>query len=349
MNRLKRFYKAFLGVVILFFFAAIVGALGVYFLAFYPNVDLGEFKSRHFYIERDFGYEDVKNELINKGFISNVTTFDFLAQRKNLPSRIIPGRYLIHNRMSNNSLINLLRSGAQDPVRLIFTNIRTLEDLAGSVASQLEVDSLSMLYWLQKDSIIKNSGLNTPDIKLLFIPNTYEVYWTTSPAQLISRMHREYNSFWNASRLALAEQTGLSPAEVGILASIVQSETNRVDEMPRIAGVYINRLRRNIPLQADPTVVYAIGDFNIRRVLNQHLEIDSPYNTYLYAGLPPGPINLPEPRTIDAVLNYENHDYLYFSASPDFTGYHVFARTYREHLRNAREYQQALNERRIFR
>ncbi len=349
MVRLKRINKVFWGFLIIVFIAALVGAMGIYYVAFYPNVDLGEVDRRFFYIERGVDYECVREKLSNEGFISNQKTFDFLAQRKNYPNRVIPGRYLIPDRMSNNSLINLLRSGAQDPVRLIFTNIRTPEELAGSISSQLELDSLTMLYWLQNDSIIKNSGLNTPDIKLLFIPNTYEVYWTTSAPRLINRMHREYNNFWNASRLELAARTGLSPAEVGILASIVQSETNRIDEMPRIAGVYINRLRRNIPLQADPTVVYAIGDFSIQRVLNNHLETDYPYNTYLHAGLPPGPINLPEPRTIDAVLNYEKHDYLYFSASPDFSGYHVFARTYREHLRNAREYQQALNERRIFR
>lgn len=334
---------------LLIFIAALLVTAGIYYVVFAPNVNLGAHESKHFYITQKSDYETVKKQLADEGVISNIKTFDILAQRKNYHLRVLPGRYLIHNRMSNNSLINLLRSGAQEPTRLTFTNIRTLNELAGSIASQLEADSVTMLNYLLNDSVVKNSGLNTPDIKLLFIPNTYEVYWTTSPLRLITRMQREYNAFWNASRLELASQIGFTPEEVGILASIVQSETNRADEMPRIAGVYINRLRRNIPLQADPTVVYAIGDFSIRRVLNRHLETDSPYNTYLHAGLPPGPINLPEPKTIDAVLNYEKHDYLYFSASPEFNGYHVFARTYREHLRNAREYQQALNERRIFR
>lgn len=348
MARNKKIRKIITGFLIVFFMAALAGVAGIYYLAFAPNVNLGDHDNRYFYITRNSDYQEVREQLVSEGVISNIKSFDILAQRKNYHNRVIPGRYLIQNRMSNNSLINLLRSGAQDPVRLTFTNIRTLEELAGSIASQLEIDSVTTLYYLLNDSVIKNSGLNTPDIKLLFIPNTYEVYWTTSPERLITRMQSEYNTFWNASRLELAAQTGLTPEEVGILASIVQSETNRADEMPRIAGVYINRLRRNIPLQADPTVVYAMGDFSIRRVLNRHLETDSPYNTYLHAGLPPGPINLPEPRTIDAVLNYEKHDYLFFSASPEFNGYHVFARTYREHLRNAREYQQALNERRIF-
>jgi UPF0755 protein len=162
-------------------------------------------------------------------------------------------------------------------------------------------------------------------------------------------MYREYNTFWNEERLRKAEAIDLTPLQVGTLASIVLAETSRPDEYSKVAGVYINRLKRNMPLQADPTIIYAVGDFSIRRVLNRHLEIDSPYNTYKYAGLPPGPIRLPDTRVLDGVLNYQNHEYLYFCAKDDFSGYHAFARTYSQHLTNARRYQNALNQRRIMR
>ncbi len=329
--------------------AGMIVAAVAYKIIFAPNVQLADRESMHFYITRDSSYAEVLELLKKEEIVKNLNSFDRLAQRKNYPNRVMPGRYLIRNQMSNNELINLLRSGEQDPVRLTFTNIRTEEDLAGSIARQLEMDSTAILHHIRSEGVIRESGLNTPNIKLLFIPNTYEVYWTISPGQLVARMQREFDAFWNATRRERAQQIGLTPEEVGILASIVQSETNKMDEMPRIAGVYINRLSRNMPLQACPTVIYAIGDFSITRLLNDQLDTQSPYNTYLHAGLPPGPINLPEPTAIDAVLNYETHSYLFFSASPEFNGYHVFARTHREHLRNARTYQQKLNEMRIFR
>ncbi|MDR4988942.1 MAG: endolytic transglycosylase MltG [Bacteroidales bacterium] len=349
MRKKSYLYKAGLFLMVLMVVAGITVSVMLYRMIYAPNVFLEDREHTFIFIPTGSTYEEVKELLQESSFVVNMRTFDRLAQRKNYPNRVMPGRYLIQNRLSNNELINLLRSGAQTPVRITFTNIRTEEELAGNLAAQLEVDSLELLRQLRDPENISQAGLSTPTIKILFIPNTYEVYWTISASALIERMQREYQAFWTASRRELAERMGLNPEEVVILASIVQSETNKSDEMPRIAGVYVNRLRRNIPLQADPTVVYALGDFSINRVLNEHLAIDSPYNTYKYRGLPPGPINLPEPATIDAVLNFEEHDYIYFSASPDFSGYHVFARTYREHLRNARLYQQALNERRIFR
>ena len=323
----------------------IAGVLFAYFNVFAANVR----QTAYFYIPTGSSYEHIKEMLDNDSIVSNINTFERVAQRKNYPARVMPGRYLVIEGMSNNALVNLLRSGEQAPVRLTITNIRTVEELAVSLSLQIELDEKTVFETLTDSATIAGSGLTTPDIKLLFIPNTYEVFWNINEKQLIARMQREYNAFWNERRLARAAEVGMTPEEVGILASIVQSETNKQDEMATIAGVYMNRLSRRIPLQADPTIVYALGDFTINRVLNSHLEIDSPYNTYIYAGLPPGPINLPEPATIDAVLNFEQHDYLFFSAKADFSGYHVFARTYREHLRNAREYQQALNERRIFR
>ncbi len=320
-----------------------------YRIVYAPNTELGGKEVIHLYIPSGSSYEEVKQLMEEENILASTGTFDWLAKKKNYPNRVQPGRYRIQQGMGNNELINLLRSGEQEPVRLTFTNIHTEGQLAGTIASQLETDSLSIMQLLNDEEILQETGLDRSTIKLLFIPNTYEVYWTTSPRQLLNRMQREYRAFWNETRLEKASEIGLSPQEVGVLASIVQRETSKQDEMARIAGVYINRLHRGILLQADPTVVYAHGDFSIGRVLNRHLEIDSPYNTYKYAGLPPGPITLPEPAVMDAVLNYEKHNYLYFSAREDFSGYHNFAETYAEHLANARRYRQALNERRIFR
>lgn len=345
MQSNKRIQRFFIWLFVMMAALVIAGIIFIYFTVFASNVQ----QTKYLYIPAGSSYEQVKEKLETDTIVSNIKSFDRVAQRKNYPNRVMPGRYLVIEGMSNNALVNLLRSGEQAPVRLTITNIRTVEELAANLAVQIELDESTIYDVLTDSTTISNSGLATPNIKLLFIPNTYEVYWNINERQLITRMQREYNAFWNEGRLARAAEIGMTSEEIGILASIVQSETNKQDEMATIAGVYMNRLARGIPLQADPTVVYALGDFTINRVLNSHLEIDSPYNTYRYAGLPPGPINLPEPATIDAVLNYEQHDYLFFSAKADFSGYHVFARTYREHLRNAREYQQALNERRIFR
>ena len=349
MRKTQKIYAILLSALMVVVVAGLVIAGVAYFIVFAPNVHLDDRESIHLCISSGSRYAEVLELLERENIVKNVVSFDRLAQRKNYPNRIMPGRYLIYNKMSNNELINLLRSGEQDPVRLTFNNIRTEEELAASISRQLELDSLTIIQHIRNPDVICNTGIRTPNIKLLFIPNTYEVYWNIDAPQLVSRMQREFNAFWNVSRRERADKIGLSPEEVGILASIVQGETNKVDEMPRIAGVFINRLSRNMPLQACPTVIYAIGDFSITRVLNDQLKTQSPYNTYLHTGLPPGPINLPEPVAIEAVLNYETHNYLFFSASPDLNGYHVFARTYREHQINARMYQQKLNEMLIFR
>ncbi len=332
---------------LLLFMAGAIASFLAYTIVFQPNLDLEGRKYVHFYIPTGSSFQDVRDQLQSDGLIRNMRSFTFLAERKNYPNRVMPGRYRLHQRMGNNELINLLRSGNQDPVMVTFNNIRTKEQLAGSLGSQLEADSLSILRLLNDSALLESYGKNPHTAPLLFLPNTYEFFWNASARQIMERMHREYQVFWNDSRIQKANEAGLSPVQAGILASIVERETSKVDEMARIAGVYINRLRRNMPLQADPTVVFAVGDFSITRVLNRHLAVDSPYNTYRYSGLPPGPISLPEPRVIDQVLQYENHNYLFFCAKDDFSGYHAFARTYPEHLANARRYHQALNQRRI--
>ncbi|TVQ86796.1 MAG: endolytic transglycosylase MltG [Bacteroidetes bacterium] len=326
-----------------------IAAYRLYHAIYQPNIFLGERRTTHIFIPTGSNFNDVKAILYENGMIINTNTFEWLAEKKNYKNLVKPGRYLIHEDMGNNELINLLRSGNQDPVRLTFNNIRTKEELAGSIARQIEADSVSIIRLFKNTEFLSKYNLTSETAKLLFIPNTYEFFWNTSAEQLFERMNREFNSFWNEERLRKAQNINLSPLEVGTLASIVQSETSRPGEFSKVAGVYINRLNRNMPLQADPTVIFAVGDFSIRRVLNRHLEIDSPYNTYKYAGLPPGPINLPEMRVLDGVLNYQKHEYLFFCARDDFSGYHAFARTYSQHLANARRYQNALNQRRIMR
>jgi len=328
--------------------AAVAGVL-FYLYVHAPNVALEHREQQHIHIPSGSTYSDVLHMLEDKNLLQHPDRFHWLAKQKNYPNRVMAGRFLIFDGMSNNELINLLRSGEQSPVRLTFHNIRTDEELAGRIAAQIEADSAEIMALLRDPATLGSMGKDTLTARLLFIPNTYEVFWNTNAEQLLTRMHREYQAFWSEVRQQRADEIGLSTTEAGILASIVQSETSKMEEMARIAGVYMNRLSRGIPLQADPTVIYAKGDFTIRRVLNRHLEIDSPFNTYKYAGLPPGPINLPAPQVIDAVLYHEEHDYLYFSAKPDFSGYHLFARTYAEHLANARRYRQALDERNVFR
>ncbi len=349
-NKRKPFWlKVVLSVFLIIILAGGYAGYKLYNAIYQPNIFLGERTTTHIFIPTGSDFNQVKNILYENGMIINSNSFEWLAEKKNYKNHINPGRYLIHEDMGNNDLINLLRSGQQDPVMLTFNNIRTKEELAGTIAKQIEADSVSIVQLLSDANFLQNYELTTETSKIIFIPNSYELYWNTNAEQLFDRMWKEYSSFWNEDRLQKAEKLNLTPAEVSTLASIVQKETSKSDEFGKVAGVYVNRLKRNMPLQADPTVIYAVGDFNIRRVLNKHLAIDSPYNTYMYAGLPPGPIALPEPRVIDGVLNPEDHNYLYFSAKPDFSGYHAFATTYRQHLINARKYQQELNKRRIMR
>lgn len=293
--------------------------------------------------------QQVMDSLATLDVLRDTAAFRWTAERKKYPSRIRPGRYVIGPGMSNNELVNKLRSGEQDPVHVTFTNIRTLPQLAGQVAAYLECDSLSLLAAMRTPAVHARYGFTEQTFISMFIPNTYEVWWTETPEAFLERMAREYKRFWTRERQEKAAACTLTQSEVSTLASIVQGETAKPDEASRIAGVYLNRLRLGMPLQADPTLIFALGGNGVRRVLNADRSIDSPYNTYLHTGLPPGPINLPEPRYIDAVLNAEKGDYLYFCARPDLSGYHDLAKTYDQHLVNARRYQRALNEQRIFR
>lgn len=314
----------------------------IVWISFFSPVKVAE-EGTEVYIETNAVYEDVKDSLRVKGILVNETAFDVLAKRKRYISNIKPGRYIITDEMSNNDIVNLLRSGSQSPVRITFNNIRTLSELAQRLSSQLSADSSSLHNALTDESIYRDEGFTKENIIAAFIPDTYEVYWTIKPAELISRMIREFRSFWNSERLGKANDLGLTPVEVSILASIVDDEVLKEDEKPRIAGVYMNRLRRDMPMQACPTIKFALNDFTIRRVLKEHLKVDSPYNTYIYTGLPPGPVRCASKSGINAVLNAEDHNYLYFVARNDFSGYHHFSTNLRDHVNYANKYHIELN------
>jgi UPF0755 protein len=300
------------------------------------------------YIPTGSSYEQVLDTLYSNLNIENRKALDWVAQKKKYPVLIKPGRYVIDSDLSYIELINLLRSGRQKPVKVTFNNVRTLNQLAGKIGKQIEADSSSLISFLSDDSNYRSDGFVKEDIIALFIPNTYEMYWNTDAKGLYTRMLKEYNLFWDKQRLAKAKEKGLNPKEVAILASIIDDEVVKADEKPRIAGVYLNRLKRGMPLQACPTIKFALNDFTITRVLNKYLEVDSPYNTYKHTGFPPGPIGCPSVQGLEAVLNAEKHDYIFFAAKSDFSGYHNFSRTLAEHNRYAAMYQRELDKRKIF-
>ena len=349
LKRKKKFlqkrYIAGLGFIILI--VGIVIAYNIYDKIYSSNIELKDKEYDYLYIPTGATKKDVLRIIDASDRIQNMDDFKWLAEKKNYYSHINPGRYQIKEGMSNNALINKLRAGRQDPVDVIFNNIRLKPELAGVVSKQIEADSVDILQLINDRDFLGKYEFTPQTVPAMFIPNTYEFYWNTSARKFIERMHGEFHRFWDGEKNRKAEDIGLTPVEVTTLASIVEEETTKEDEMPKIAGVYMNRLDLGMRLQADPTIKFAIGDFSVNRILDKYLEIDSPYNTYKYAGLPPGPISFPPIAAIEAVLNYENHDYLYFAAKPDFSGYHNFSRTHRQHIINARKYQKALNERKI--
>lgn len=293
-------------------------------------------------------YKNVVDKLYEERVINDALSFSFVAKVLGYQDGVKPGLYQIEPKMNNLQLVRMLRSGQQTPVRVTFNTVRTQEDLAEKISVNLEVSKEQFLELLQDSVYIRKFGFEEETVMSMFIPNTYEFWWDTSAEELFERMHKEYQSFWTEARSQKAQDLGLSKEEVSTLASIVQAESQKSDERPEIAGVYLNRLRIGMPLQADPTLVFAAGDFSIKRLSAKQMAIDSPYNTYKYAGLPPGPINLPDINSLDAVLNPEKHNYLYFCAKEDFSGYHSFAVGYDEHLSNARRYQRALNAANIY-
>ncbi len=306
-------------------------------------------KKTYLEIKTGSTYTNVKQGLEKLGVLNDILSFERVARLKKYDQLIKAGRFEIKDGWSNNDLVNALRLGKQEAVKVTFNYARTTADLAGKISPYLEFDSLEMKQLFDDTTFWQQKNIKPELITSYFIPNTYNIYWNTSPKQFAERMINEYSDFWNENRKAKAKALKLSQDEVMTLASIVQAETAKKDEAGKVAGVYLNRLRKKIPLQADPTLIFAIGDFSLKRVLDKDKEIDSPYNTYKYAGLPPGPICIPEIYAIDGVLKNEKHSYLYFCAKEDFSGYHNFAKTYTQHLKNANRYHKALNKRKVFR
>ncbi len=335
---------------------AILGLVGATFFANFvykamlkPNTAFNN-ETAYVYIASDAAYNDVRKQL--EPLLLDINAFDALARQKKYMTNIKGGRFAITKGMSNNDIINAIRS-RNLPVKVVFNNQETLEKLAGRVATQIESDSLSLLKAMKDSRFLQVNNFKEETVLGMYLPNSYEFFWNTSAEQFRERMLKEYNRFWNDSRRKKAKEIHLSQSEVIALASIVYEESKKKDEQSRVAGVYINRLKQGIPLQADPTVkfaAYKLPEYKntvIKRVLNVHLDIESPYNTYKNAGLPPGLIAMPDISAIDAVLNYEKHKYLFFAADPQRIGYHKFAKTLRQHNANARSYHRYLTSKGI--
>ncbi len=317
-----------------------------YQMLFSPNFLINH-PDKMIIIDDDTDFKELTNQLIEDTLLNDVISFSFLSKLMKYSENIKEGAYKIKMNMSNYDLISMLRAGDQTPINITFSYSRKINDLAQKISEKLKISEKDLMDFITENSQ-SNYGFDNQNIIGMFLPDTYEVYWDITPKNLLDRMKSEYDKFWNSERTTKLERVNLSKNEVITLASIVASETNKIDEADRIAGVYINRLRKNMLLQADPTLIYAANDFSIRRVLNKHKKIKSPYNTYMNKGLPPGPIRLSPKKYIDAVLNFENHRFIFFCAKDDFSGYHEFAITLSEHNKNARKFQRALNKRKIY-
>ncbi|WP_223033227.1 endolytic transglycosylase MltG [Hanstruepera marina] len=336
---------ALLGLVVAAYFAYYV-----YSAMFKPNTAFNN-EAAYIYVPTHADYDDVRQQLVP--LLKDIDKFDALAERKQYTTNIRAGRYAIKKGMSNNDIINSIRS-KNLPIQIAFNNQESLEKLAGRISTQIEADSLSLITAMSDEAFLNEHGFSKATALGMYIPNSYEFFWNTSAEKFRERMLTEYQRFWTDGRRAKAKQLNMSIHDVMALASIVYEESKKKDEQPRVAGVYINRLKLGMPLQADPTLkfaAYQLPEYQntvIKRVLNKHKEIESPYNTYKYAGLPPGLITMPDISAIDAVLNYEKHNYLYFAADAKRIGYHKFAKTLSQHNANAREYQRYLSSQGIY-
>ena len=332
-------------VIIIMALVAVMGGIGYYYV-FSPNTVVTD--DGILYIRDSNSVVQVFETLRSRGYIKNPNTLGSVAKLKKFSSSVKSGKCKIRDGMNNNELVNMFRAGNQVPVHFTFNNMRTIEEFANEAQEELAVSKDELMALLTDSDVLAELGFNSNTILAMFIPNTYEIYWNIPAMDLLKRMKKEYARFWNENRMAKAREIGLSPEEVITLASIIEEETVKAEEYPVIAGVYMNRLNKGIKLDACPTLKFVLGDFTISRILDRHMQIDSPYNTYMYAGLPPGPIRMASIKVIDSVLNYQKHDYLFFCAKSDFSGYHNFSRTLRQHNAYAREYHRELNKRKIW-
>ncbi|HUZ59633.1 MAG TPA: endolytic transglycosylase MltG [Hanamia sp.] len=328
--------------IILYFLLLIV--IGIAFCAwniFGPVTQNPE--KKFLYIPTGAVYQQVKDSLLKNNIIKGTFWFDKIAENIEYPQKVKAGKYKIPEGMSLYHLLIMLHSGKQVPVKLVITKLRTKEDLAKKIAGDFETDSLAVIHFLNDTDSLKQFDVDTNTVLTDVIPNTYIFVWNTPMKKIFLKLYEEEQKFWNKERLEKAQQLQLTPQQVYTLASIVEEETNKQDDKGKIASVYINRLRKGMKLAADPTVKFALKDFGLKRIYNKYLETPSPFNTYLNKGLPPGPICTPSIKTIDAVLDSPQTDYLFFVARSDFSGYSNFASTYQQHQINAKAYQKALD------
>ncbi|MEO6149983.1 MAG: endolytic transglycosylase MltG [Mucilaginibacter sp.] len=339
-----RFKKFIIALVVIIVLALSITGVTYYLRYFGPNVTGNE---EYLYIKTGSNFNDVYQTIREKGMVKDTTTFLWSAHNMKFVGRVKSGKYKLDKGMSNRALINRLASGTQEPVKVTLRNMRLKEQFAAFVSTKLEADSVTLLNLLDSANFVARYGFTTDNVYTMFLPDSYEFYWDTPADNFFEKMYGNYQKFWTQERKDKAAALNLSPVQVSVLASIVDAEALHDDEMPAIAGLYLNRLRMGRKLQADPTVIFAVHDFTIKRVLNKYLLTNSPYNTYLYEGLPPGPIMMPSINAIKAVLDPQKSDSIYMCAKEDFSGYHNFAVTEADHLKNARKFQQALNERNI--
>ena len=342
------FKKVAIAMLLILLFVGGVGGYFAYKTIFSPNVNAVDKKSLIIYIPTGSNFEDVVHILDKNNVLKNRATFEFLAEKKQYKNAVKPGKYRILANMNNNSLINLLRAGIQEPVELNFNGIKTKYQLISRLCRRIEADSNSLFKAMNDNGYLSKYGFNRDNVQALFIPNTYEFFWNTSIDDFFNRMAKEYKVFWTDARKNKAKVIGLSQSDIAILASIVQAEQCcDNDEKKIIAGLYMNRLNKNMLLQSDPTVIFAIGDFTIQRVSFEQTSFQSPYNTYVNKGLPPGPIGFAQESSIDAVLNYNKNNYIFMCAKEDLSGRHYFSTTYEQHCVFALKYREALNNRNI--
>ena len=334
-SNIKLFILSVLGI------SLIGGALfGYHFYSYIysSNVKM-DVEEKIFVIESEWNFEDVSTALVQEGIIKNKESFIWVAEKKKYSSNIKPGKYRIINGWSNSDLINHIRlAGNAQPVQVTFHNISRLTQLAALISQQIEADSVELMEAFLDPDFLKEKRLKKETVQAVFIPNTYELYWNTSGKQFTQRMYQEFEHFWTVEKKNKAKEMGLDPIKVSTLASIVEAETKKKDEMPKVAGLYFNRLTIGMRLQSDPTVVFALNKPNVHRVYYADLKIESPYNTYIHTGLPPGPIGFPSTKALNSVINYHHSNYLYMCAKPDYSGYHNFANSYRQHQKFASQY-----------
>lgn len=319
--------------------------LGIFLYIFFAS-NTGHFSGKKYlYIRTGSTYEQVLQTMQDSAVVKDMGSFKRMANWFSLSENIHPGRYEIKEGMGNYTIVSMLKKGRQSIVKLVINKLRTKNDIIRKLSSQLEPDSAAWNNLFTNSEFLSGNKIDSNQVQSLIMPNTYEFYWNVTPEKVMDKLIAYKNRYWTAERIAKADKLKLTPVQVIIIASIVEEETNKKDEKPNIASVYINRYRIGMNLGADPTVKFAVGDFKLKRILNVHTQVGSPYNTYRVSGLPPGPICTPSESSIDAVLNATDTKYLFFCAKEDFSGYHNFATTYAEHLVNAGKYQKALNER----